>query len=282
MKLNLAHPEQSEISFNITKYPDGQQDFKILYPEYLEGTNDIIEVYSRFNSWLDIEILCCVQSALNNLGNPPKVLHLPYLMGARSDRQFIRGGSSYLKDVIAPEINSLEFDKVVVHDPHSDVTEALIDNLEIVSNLELVKFVVEQENLEQFTVVAPDAGALKKCYKVGDYFKQSVMACSKQREVGTGKILGTSVYYKQFLEEGRHLLGTPFIIIDDICDGGRTFIELAKAFREQGNSSKMILVVTHGIFSKGLDELREYFDKIYCTNSVKDIKDPLVTQLEII
>ena len=35
---------------------------------------------------------------------------------------------------------------------------------------------------------------------------------------------------------------------------------------------KIYLIVTHGIFSKGFEELSKYFDGIYCTNSYKDIK----------
>ena len=58
----------------------------------------------------------------------------------------------------------------------------------------------------------------------------------------------------------------------DICDGGRTFIELAKAIKERTQDSEIYLVVTHGIFSAGLYDLSAYCNKIYCTNSVQDIK----------
>ena len=71
-------------------------------------------------------------------------------------------------------------------------------------------------------------------------------------------------------------------IIDDICDGGRTFIEIAKAVnivRDFSSSvtpeqyGKNYLIVTHGIFSAGFDFLAQYFDGIYTTNSVKDVQD---------
>ena len=62
------------------------------------------------------------------------------------------------------------------------------------------------------------------------------------------------------------------IIIDDICDGGRTFIELAKAIREI-TTLPIHLIVTHGIFSAGFKQLFEYFDGIYCTNSIDDIDE---------
>jgi ribose-phosphate pyrophosphokinase len=61
------------------------------------------------------------------------------------------------------------------------------------------------------------------------------------------------------------------VIIDDICDGGRTFIEIAKILKEEKKDIKISLIVTHGIFSAGLKELYEYFDMIVTTNSVIDV-----------
>ena len=56
-----------------------------------------------------------------------------------------------------------------------------------------------------------------------------------------------------------------FIILDDICDGGRTFIELAKELRKVYGECYIALVVTHGIFSKGLDVILEHLDDVYAT-----------------
>ena len=65
-----------------------------------------------------------------------------------------------------------------------------------------------------------------------------------------------------------------FVICDDICDGGRTFIEIAKAIQEVRPRSifndKIYLCVTHGIFSAGFEELEKYFTAIFTTNSVKE------------
>lgn len=66
-----------------------------------------------------------------------------------------------------------------------------------------------------------------------------------------------------------------YIIIDDICDGGATFLNIAKEIRNNHFKSlydiKIYLIVTHGIFSKGFDELSKYFDGIYCTNSYSNL-----------
>jgi ribose-phosphate pyrophosphokinase len=68
-----------------------------------------------------------------------------------------------------------------------------------------------------------------------------------------------------------------FFIFDDICDGGRTFIEIAKVIKshvwpsDEKFQGKIYLVVTHGIFSAGLLELSKWFECVYTTNSVRDI-----------
>ena len=59
--------------------------------------------------------------------------------------------------------------------------------------------------------------------------------------------------------------------MDDICDGGRTFIELAKVIRKDySKDSKIVLIITHGIFSKGFETVFEHVDEVYTTNSVNE------------
>jgi ribose-phosphate pyrophosphokinase len=44
------------------------------------------------------------------------------------------------------------------------------------------------------------------------------------------------------------------LIVDDICDGGRTFIEAAKLLYIEGVNN-VYLYVTHGLFTKGIQIL---------------------------
>jgi ribose-phosphate pyrophosphokinase len=118
-------------------------------------------------------------------------------------------------------------------------------------------------------LVSPDGGALKKIYDVAAEFQiTDLVTAIKHRDIKTGKITHTEVPLKPL----EHEYDKKFVIVDDICDGGRTFIELAKAIKERTHDSKIYLVVTHGIFSAGLLELSKYFEKIYTTNSVKEIE----------
>ena len=76
----------------------------------------------------------------------------------------------------------------------------------------------------------------------------------------TGNITKTTVLHDDFG-------GKDCVIVDDICDGGRTFIELAKVLKERG-AGKIGLFVTHGIFSQGVGVLFDNgIDFIYTTDS---------------
>jgi ribose-phosphate pyrophosphokinase len=278
MILNLVKPEKSHVPFSISKFPDGQRALNLF--NYHAVKDQEIEIYSRMNSWNDLQDIICANQALQEAGASSVSLYVPYFLGARSDRKFSKSGVNYLKKVICPIINSQKFARVKVLDPHSDVLEACLDNFEKVDNVRVVQFTVEKIYGSQrpsdwnFLLVSPDAGALKKVYHVAESlaFKDKVIIASKHRDLATGKITHTEVSIDP------HDVQKDLIIVDDICDGGRTFIELSKAIHQSRSLSsvshdhgKIYLIVTHGIFSAGLYELSKHFDGVFCTNSVQDI-----------
>jgi ribose-phosphate pyrophosphokinase len=266
--LDLTNLERSEIKYNISKFPDGQQTIVITNPETVYHIEGRIIIYSRLNSFLDLEILICATKALRQLTNLNIHFVTGYFLGSRSDRKFEKGGVNYLKEVICPIINSLEFTKVTSMDPHSDVLEACIHNYSPENNYNLIQFALNSINTpsNELCLVSPDAGAYKKIFNVAKTFEiENIITASKVRDLKTGAILRTEV---PTLDQHKDF---KYIIIDDICDGGRTFIELAKAIKESRPTAKIYLVVTHGIFSAGYDLLGEYFEKIYTTNSYKQI-----------
>jgi len=276
-KLNLTDITSSEIKYKISKFPDGQQTVDI---EWI-GNTDSVVIDSRMNSFLDVELIVCANQALKNAGVKNVGLHVPYFLGARSDRKFQDGGSNYLKQVICPIINSQNFFTVIVLDPHSDVLEACLNNYEKIDNHLLVKHaltLIDNKNgaRERVCLVSPDAGAYKKIFDVAKKFDiNKVITATKVRDLKTGQILHTEVPLQDLNEDIK------YVIVDDICDGGRTFTEIAKAIRTQVPNARIYLVVTHGIFSAGFEELEKYFERIYTTNSYKDTIERIVNRFNV-
>ena len=67
------------------------------------------------------------------------------------------------------------------------------------------------------------------------------------------------------------------MIIDDICDGGATFLAIA----EQIKPKHMTLIVTHGVFSKGFAVLEKKFDEIIVSDSYgKTYNSPVVKMIK--
>lgn len=276
--LNLTNFEESNIKFFINQFPDGQQSITIGSPLKVDK---LVKIKSRMNSFKDVELIVCANQILKDLGAEKVELYVPYFLGGRSDRKFSDGQTNYLKNVICPIINSQGFSKVIVLDPHSDVLEACLNNFEKINNFSLVdealSYLIKEDEDNKVALISPDAGALKKIYDVAKHFGISnVTTASKVREMSTGTILRTQLPTMD-LRGIEHI-----IIIDDICDGGRTFIELAKAIKEI-TEIPIYLIVTHGIFSAGYFELGKYFSGVYTTNSIKDIDTDitLVKQLNI-
>lgn len=291
--LNLTNLEISDIKFEISKFPDGQQQVKILSTIYDYSHSqiywvkkDLVQIKARLNNFKDLELIICATKSLRALGVKEIHLYTPYFLGSRSDRKFEEGSNNYLKDVICPIINSLDFKSVTVLDPHSDVLEACLNNFKKVDNLGVLQFaqfniyerMSKEELHSKYILISPDAGANKKIFKIAEQigYTGDIITCSKSRDE-QGKLSRVEVPITgdqhNMLHQGPF---KDFIIIDDICDGGATFINIAKEikqyFHESGKTkSKIYLIITHGIFSKGFEELSKYFDGIYCTNSYSNI-----------
>lgn len=186
-------------------------------------------------------------------------LNMHYLPYARQDRVCNEGESHNLK-VFCELVNNLKYNIVYVADPHSNVALALINNLVVIDQYEIFRGI--KSSFREWTIVAPDNGATKKCEefakKVG---AAGVITFSKNREMSTGEI--TSLTPNQKIEDNGN-----YLVLDDLCDGGRTFIELAKYF--SNTECKIELAVTHGIFSYGVEVVASEFDHVYTTNSFRD------------
>lgn len=249
------------IKFQTFTFSGGEPHIKIE-----SDLSSVIEVTvtSRVRSFNDFGLLLCTIDALKRMRVPKIHLFLPYFPSARQDRVMVPGEPLTVK-VYADILNQLNLESITVFDPHSEVTPALMENCNVITNALFVKKVIERIG-KQVVLVSPDGGALKKIYKVSEFLGGvPVIECSKRRNVKNGNLEGFTVYEED-------LQGQDCLIVDDICDGGGTFLGLAQELKKK-NSGNLFLAVSHGIFSRGLNELNTYFTKIYTTNSFRDVDE---------
>lgn len=267
MSLKLAI-ECKEVEIDRRKFPAGETFIRIPAAT-TEATTVAIQM--QFEGDDDIIALALLVDAVRReYGKVRIMLDMPYLPYARQDRVCADGESLSVK-VVADIINSMEFDAVLCKDIHSSVGVALLNNC-INDDLTVVASPLNEIFARVPTVlVSPDAGANKKVLDFAKaYSFPNVVRADKTRDVLTGAITGTAVY-------SGHVGNKDFLILDDICDGGRTFIELAKELRKL-TDGKVYLYVTHGIFSAGMDVFDGLIDKIYVANLMNTgVKDhPLI------
>ena len=233
--------------------------------------NQKITITHRLNSFNDLGLLCIAVDALRRMDAKNLELFIPYFPAARQDRVMIKGEALTVK-VYADIINSLQLNKVSVFDAHSEVTPALLNNCEAIPNHTFIQKVIESIG-KPVKLISPDGGALKKIYKVSEFLGGlEVVECSKSRDVKTGRLSGFKVYNDD-------LQGADCLIVDDICDGGGTFVGLAQELKNK-NAGKLYLAVSHGIFNKGFAVL-DCFEKIFTTNSFKDFEGENVEVIQL-
>lgn len=228
------------------------------YPQIASTTNPSFHIKAFILNGDIMPLALIVDSIRRTFSTCRISLEMPYLPYARQDR-VMNAGESLACKVFCEAVNALNFERVYVSDCHSDVGLALLKN---VVNVQFAMpneyaYTLNPLNNPYDVLVAPDAGALKKSYKIAQtYGIKELVRADKLRNVQNGEITGTVVY--------GNVEGKKTIICDDICDGGMTFLKLGEELRKQ-NPKSLHLHVTHGIFSKGKEELLKIFDTVTAT-----------------
>jgi ribose-phosphate pyrophosphokinase len=261
---------------NFFKFSAGEVHIQInnKYPDAIKDDIKYIEIIHRIKSSDDIMVLLMVTDALRRLCNVPIKLVLPYLPYSRQDKISAYGESLSLK-VFADIINAQQYIEVKTFDVHSDTSSALINNFVNVNQSQIIgKQLTDINWITCDLLISPDFGASKKIYQLNRHltYPIPIVQCNKERDE-YGKIIRIEIY--------GDVKDKVVLIIDDICDGGRTFIELAKVLKEKG-AKWISLYVTHGIFSNGLDDIfASGIDKIFTTNTFSEEYDKRVTCIDV-
>jgi ribose-phosphate pyrophosphokinase len=254
---------------NITRFPDGQINVSL---NELSGS-----INHRINSYEDLFALCSIAEIYKSQDVKLSVF-IPCLFGQRSDRRFAEYESFGLK-VITDIINSCNFSRVLLFDPHSDVGPALINGSEIYDDMYnmIINSVINHRIKDKdLVLVSPDAGAYKKIFKIAEKFNLELVAANKYRDKKGNITMNFSGNV-----EGKNCL-----IIDDICEYGNTFMKLTDLLKENG-ASKVNIYVSHFLGGRGddyietVERLTKKVDHIFTTNSVRDFSGENVSVFPI-
>lgn len=241
---------------NIGNYPDGT-----LLVKYNKQNKNDIKITWYYES--DSELFALISLTKHLKKNNNKVsLDMPYVPHGRMDRVKTSEDVFTLK-YFAEVINWLDFDSVTVLDPHSSVSEALINNIVIKHSDEYVRKVIKEVERDNDSILMfyPDEGAMKR---YSGMFNKPYAFGIKRRDWGTGKIKGLDVSGMKSL-----INGSKIIIVDDISSRGGTFYYSAKKLKELG-AKEIYLYVSHcentilegEVLSSGL------IDRVFTTNSI--------------
>lgn len=245
-----------KLDIEVLKFNDGS--LRVTLPEMsLELEQRYCTITAFVENMDDIMIIAQIKDIIERLSKSPKMftLVLTSTSYTRYDRvMFENKTDSFGAKVFADAVNNLNFDFVQLFDCHSEVMLDLINKSINIDQNTLLQDTLYCFNdfIGDYNIVAPDKGATKK-------LTDPNMIFDKVRNVETGQITGMEIIHDE------SDVSKEYLVIDDICEGGRTFIELAKLFKEvKGKETQINLYVTHGIFSNNaVEKLLDFYSKIY-------------------
>lgn len=223
-----------------TIFPDGTSQVWNLPVELLTAKGYVITWH--FQSEREIMDLLALDKLLYEHNGPvPKRLSIPFLPYARQDRP-IRNGSAFNLRVFGTLITMLDFTSVTAIDVHNEnAAKECIQGFVNRCPLHFHEWAIDKFKPDY--LLFPDAGAAKRYPHLDGYPR---MIGKKTRDPKTGEINGYGLDMFDVPKTDARIL-----VVDDICDGGATFIQCAKALRGFRLYGQLGLAVTHGIFSKG-------------------------------
>jgi len=232
--------------FEIKKFNSGEWDVKLV--ERIHGNETVIHWNWFDENQRDVMLLLMKIGAIKKqYGMIPVVINVPYLPYSRQDRVFEAGQDIPIETLVK-----------TITGRYSDVTIKTMglhcgDYFKIIFNKKI--------NLDyaftHFKIVFPDKNAeyhFESNYTIGGSYNyaNTFIYLNKQRD-NTGIKLTIQDNSQKYIS-GKY---AHYLICDDICDGGRTFVEAAKLLKAQSSDDITIeLMIYHAFMTHGLDDLK--------------------------
>lgn len=265
-----------EINYKIHHFPDGEKQIELI-GDFLKYSGSTVNVITRLSSVDDVFILSQACDIFHRYDIQVN-LKITYLMSQRNDRIMKYGvarNQNIILGYIKPYIDNGTIVYVSIVEPHNpeSIEKVIGEFRPILTSFSLYRL-YSYNSIYDDIILFPDSGAFYRYKDVVMSFDKSlfhkVLTCEKVRDNETNTLNVNIIPNSEtiFTNNSR------FVIIDDLCDGGRTFIELANKLREDyGGEIKLQLIVTHAVNKEGLKRVSECYDEVITTDSFKDYHD---------
>lgn len=262
---------------NIRYYPSGELGIE------LKDKEVPVRIDASIQNSEQLIVVCGAIRTLKNLSS----VHISYLPYQRQEKEKSLSNGNFevvLSNEVIQLIKSAIGDrdiKVFTYDNHTEIKERNFYQLKPnVSSIASSAFTTLSKKgltdnreftdyISNLVIVYPDKGALTR-YGKGCGYKTIYFNKSRNEK---GEIVSQSV--DGDLQDLNTISGRDILVIDDISDGGATFINLGKVIKKNKPQS-MSLYVSNALLSKGSDgvnEMLSIYDSFICNWKVKE-NDP--------
>lgn len=242
-------------NLQIIKFPAGEVQVRLPHYRYKTIFAKIKDNDALMATYQALEILAQDKASID--------LVVPYLPYSRQDRNHTAGECASLHTMLnllrLRDSGRVNIHTLDIHNPHQ-LPIRNVKNYKPWCWLPLRKMLGA-------VLVYPDVTAAvryKPIKTLLDRFVEiphTVCAFEKKRDPISGK-LSDILPVGEIPADNNH-----YVLIDDICDGGGTFVPIAEQIRKVNNYARIDLVTSHSMYSRGFDHLLLQFDKLYTTDS---------------
>jgi ribose-phosphate pyrophosphokinase len=252
------------------KFSAGEVHFELKEP--LRDEESQVEMYFESND----DIICLMLLAdLFATQEKEWRLFAPYLPYSRQDRSTTPNSPNSFSVMMRAILSSGMCREISTYDLHNPkvIPKLLPHNTEFTNIVALptCATINSKDSIKTYLIV-PDEGAKERCEHIAKHHNYTIaFQGHKVRNPSTGALSHYSL--EPLIEKIPRLAN--FIVFDDICDGGGTFVLLAEAIKQTKPLMALWMLhlsTTHGIYSRGKEELNKHYKSITCRYNLKTME----------
>ena len=279
---------------DIQHFSDGSQKLVGIHiPERLKGDKytSLFVIVWKYENEPELVTLIYIVNYIRDIyvGNNYITLQMLWVPNARMDRVESENDVFTLK-YFSQIINSLKFNKVIVLDPHSRVTNALIDRVKVVPAEHFIQKAINEittkytfeKDFNDYLVCFPDNGAFERYANLKCFDGFTKIFGKKHRDWETGKIVKLDLNVDEDVVRGKNVF-----IVDDMISSGETLYQFIQKLKSYG-ALQVYIYCSHlenRIMTEPENNLRQLLDAggircIFTTDSLFNQTHPKIQILD--